>query len=119
MLSFALAQKLKTAGYSSHISDDAEYFLNEHLMIKRRDAKHMWYADPSKHDWELKLPDELVYCPTLGELIEGCGLPFVLSCDTAGHWHAKGSLLGESQSADGHSPVEAAAGLWLVLHAKI
>jgi hypothetical protein len=60
---------------------NAVYFVNDHLKIRREDALRMWYGDKSKTGLDLDLSKEVVYSPTLTELIEACGLPFELSCD--------------------------------------
>jgi hypothetical protein len=119
MISFALAQQLKHAGITQRTGANARYFLNEHLMINRENAIHMWYADKAKQGWDLKLEEELVYCPTVSELIEGCGVPFALSSEVAGHWSAKHVLLGNTLIGEGATPTEAIARLWLAIHAKI
>jgi hypothetical protein len=119
MISFALAQELRNAGLTQSLAATAKYFLNEHLMIIREDALRMWHADHAKRNWELKIEEELVYCPTLSELIEGCGLPFALSAEATGHWCAKNNLLGEATVGEGSSPAEAVARLWLICHKNI
>jgi hypothetical protein len=44
MISFALAQKLKNAGFIPKTNDNAVYFINDHLKIRREDALRMWYV---------------------------------------------------------------------------
>jgi hypothetical protein len=120
MISFERAQELKNAGFTQRITGNAEYFLNEHLMIRREDAIRMWYGDKAKEGWALNLTEELVYCPTVAELIEACGLPFYLSCDAASHWYAKNSPDGvDGKSGYGETAPEAIARLWLILHSTI
>jgi hypothetical protein len=118
MISFALAQELKNAKFTQRTNGNAEYFLNEHLMIRREDALRIWYGDKAKQEWELDPSEVLVYCPTVSELIEGCGLPFYLSCSAASHWHATNAKDGEAESGHGETAGEAVARLWLVLHSK-
>ena len=118
MISFALAQELKNAGFSQSTDCNAVYFLNDHLKIRREDALRMWYGDKSKEGLALDLERELVFSPTLSELVVGCGKPFYLSCDDAGRWHAsKGPDSDERES--GETAAEAVARLWLLLEAKI
>jgi len=119
MIPFALAQELKKAGLTQSTANNAKYFVNEHLMINREDAVRMRYADKAKKDWEMKVEEELVYCPTLSELVEGCGLPFVLSSETHGHWHAKNVVLDETAVGEGATPAEAVARLWLIRRINI
>jgi len=119
MISFALAQQLKHAGFTQRSTRNARYFVNEHLMIFREEAIHMWYADKAKQGWEVKLEEEIVYCPTTSELIEGCALPFSLSSDMVGHWTAKHVMLEGTAVGEGPTPAEAVARLWLAVHAKI
>jgi hypothetical protein len=119
MIPFGLAHELKKAGFTQSAANNARYFVNEHLMINREDAVHMWHADKEKKDWELKVEEELVYCPTLSELIEGCSLPFVLSSETTGRWHAKDVVLDEPAIGEGATPVEAVARLWLIRRANL
>jgi hypothetical protein len=119
MISFALAQELKNAGFTQRANGNAEYFLNDHLMIRREEALRIWYGDKAKEEWEFNPSEELVYCPTISDLIEGCGLPFHLSCNAAGHWHATNTQDGEGDAGHGEHASEAIARLWLVLHSKI
>lgn len=119
MIPFALAQELKKAGFSQRTARYATYFLNEHLMIHKEDALRMRYADKAKRDWEIRLEEELVYCPTLTELIVACGSPFALSSNDDGYWLAKNVLLDHPEAAKGQSPEEAVARLWLLLHTRI
>ena len=114
MISFALARELKDAGLTQPAGHNARYFVNEHLVIRREDAVRMWYADRAKKDWTLKIEEELVYCPTLSELIEGCGFPFVLTSQAHAQWTAKNVVLGESAVGEGATPEEAVAKLWLI-----
>ena len=114
MIPFGLAHELKKAGFTQSAANNARYFVNEHLMINREDTVHMWHADKEKKDWELKVEEELVYCPTLSELIDWCGLPFVLSSETTSHWHAKNVVLDEPAIGGGTTPAEAVARLWLI-----
>src|SRR5271156_5222250 len=97
-------------------ASDAVYFINDHLKIRREDALRMWCGDKSRTGLDLDLSKEVVYSPTLTELIEACGLPFELSCDAAGHWYA--STKAELRRS-GDTPAEAVARLWLVLHSRI
>jgi hypothetical protein len=119
MISFALAQELKKAGFTQRNHSGSRYFVNEHLFINREDAIRMKYADKAKQDWEFKLEEELVYLPTLSELVAGCGLPFVLSADERGQWYAKNVFLEHAEGARGASAEEAVARLWLLLHTNI
>jgi hypothetical protein len=119
MIPFALAQELKNAGLTQSAASNARYFVNEHLVIHREDAIRMWYADKAKKDWELKVEEELVYCPTLSELVEGCGFPFVLSAETHGHWSAKNVVLDNPAVGAGATPEEAVARLWLIRRTNI
>ena len=117
MISFALAQELKNAGFTQSTNLNAVYFLNEHLKIRREDALRMWYGDKSKEGLALDLEREVVFSPTLSELIIGCGKPFYLSCDEAGPWHAsKGP--DSDERASGETAAEAVARLWLLLEEK-
>jgi hypothetical protein len=118
MISFALARELKDAGFTQSTDFNAVYFLNDHLKIRREDALRMWYDDRSKEGLALDLEREVVYSPTLSELVIGCGTPFYLSCDDTGRWHAsKAPDSGERES--GETADEAVARLWLVLETKI
>jgi hypothetical protein len=118
MMSFALAQELKNAGFVPKTNINAVYFINDHLKIRREDALRMWYGDKSKTGLDLDLSKEVVYSPTLTELIEACGLPFELSCDAAGHWYASNTANADLRRS-GETPAEAVARLWLVLHSTI
>jgi hypothetical protein len=88
MISFALAKELKNAGFTQGTNGNAEYFLNDHLKIRREDALRIWYSDKAKQEWVFDPSEALVYRPTVSELIEGCGLPFYLSCNVPKHWRA-------------------------------
>ena len=120
MISFALAQELKNAGFTDRKTGDAEFFINERLKIRREDALRIWSSDREKEGWEFDPAKEMVYCPTLGELTEGCSLPFYLSSDAAGHWYAKNAPDGiDGASGYGESPDDATGRLWLALQATI
>jgi hypothetical protein len=119
MVSFALAHELKAAGLTQSTHRNAEYFLNEHFLINREDAVRMRYANKGKRDWEFRIAEDLVYCPMLSELIEGCGLPLALSSDPRGHWTATSSMLDEPATREGATPEEAVARLWLLRHKNI
>jgi hypothetical protein len=118
MMSFALARELKNAGFSPKTNRNAVYFINDHLKIRREDALRMWYGDKSKAGLDLDLSKEVVYSPTLTELIEACGMPFYLSCDADGQWYAANSTKPELRQS-GETPAGAVARLWLVLHSRI
>jgi hypothetical protein len=118
MMSFALAKELKDAGFVPKTNINAVYFINDHLKIRREDALRMWYGDKSKLGLDLDLSKEVVYSPTLTELIEACGLPFELTCDAAGQWHASNASKADLRTS-GEAPAEAVARLWLILHSAI
>jgi hypothetical protein len=94
MISFALARELKNAGLTQRNNSNSVYFINDHLKIRREDALRMWYGDKSKVGMDLDLAKEVVYSPTLTELIEACGAPFYLSCADRGHWRAANTANG-------------------------
>jgi hypothetical protein len=119
MISFALAQELKNAFINPKTNSNAVYFINDHLKIRREDALRMWYGDKSRVGMDLDLSKEVVYSPTLTELIEACGAPFYLSCTDTGHWLAANPANGEGgQTGEGETPAEAVARLWLLLEVK-
>ena len=118
MISILLAQELKNAGFAQRTVGNAVYFVNEHLKVRREDAQRLWFADKAREGWEFDPSKELVYSPTLTELIEACGLPFSLSCDAAGHWYAA-STVNKDEQEKGATPAEAVARLWLRVHAEI
>jgi hypothetical protein len=66
---------------------------------------------------DLDLSKEVVYSPTLTELIEACGAPFYLSCTGTGHWLAANTANGE-RGQTGETPAEAVARLCLLLELK-
>jgi hypothetical protein len=69
--------------------------------------------------WTSIYQKEVVYSPTLTELIEACGAPFYLSCTDTGHWLAANTANGEGgQTGEGETPAEAVARLWLLLEVK-
>ena len=118
MISFALARELKDAGFTQSTDFNAVYFLNDHLKIRSEDALRMWYGNRSKEGLALDLEREVVYSPTLSELVIGSGKPFYLSCDDTGRWYArKAPNSGERES--GETADEAVARLWLALETKI
>jgi hypothetical protein len=99
LISFALARELKNAGLTQRNNSNSVYFINDHLKIRREDALRMWYGNLSK---------EVVYSPTLMELIEACGAPFYLSCTDTGHWRAANTANGAGgQTGQGETPAEA------------
>jgi len=117
MISFALAQELKNAGFVPKTNSNSVYFINDHLKIRREDALRMWYGDKSRVGLDLDLSKEVVYSPTLTELIEACGAPFYLSCINTGHWLAANTANGQ-RGQTGETPAEAVARLWLLLEVK-
>jgi hypothetical protein len=117
MISFALAQELKNAGFNPNKNANAVYFINDHLKIRREDALRMWYGDEARVGMDLDLSKEVVYSPTLTELITACGAPFYLSCADTGHWLAANTPNGEG-GRTGETPAEAVARLWLLLESK-
>jgi hypothetical protein len=44
MITFALAQELRNAGFTPSKNSNAVYFINDHLKIRREDALRMWYG---------------------------------------------------------------------------
>ena len=98
MISFALAQELKNAGFVPKTNANAVYFINDHLKIRREDALRMWYADKARVGMDLDLSKEVVY---LTELIGACGSPFYLSCDKFSKW--KGRKNGRNTRRGGSS----------------
>jgi hypothetical protein len=112
MISFALASRLKKAGFMPRTDGDARYFVSNEGTIRTEDAHRLWYD--AKEGWERDFA-ELVYCPTLSELVEGCGFPFRLSCDATAVWVAES----QGHKGTGRSPVEAVAALWLILHSRL
>jgi hypothetical protein len=115
MISFALAQELRSAGFTQDSAPEAVYALNEHLRIRREHALHMWYGSKNKAGLTLQLEDEAVYAPTLSDLLIACGKPLRLACQEAGNWQASttlpvGPLVGEGETAE-----EALGRLWLLM----
>jgi hypothetical protein len=115
MISFALAQELKAAGFTQSPLPHAVYALSDHLRIRREHAVQMWYGSKSKAGLPLQLEEEAVYTPTLSDLVIACGKPLQLACDEVGNWEASaptpdGPLVGEGGSGD-----EALGRLWLLM----
>ena len=115
MISFALAQELKSAGFTQSPSPHAVYALNDHLRIRREAALQMWYGSKAKAGVPLQLEQEAVYTPTLSDLVIACGKPLQLACDQVANWRAStptldGQLLGEGETAE-----EALGRLWLLM----
>jgi hypothetical protein len=102
MITFALAQELKNAGFSPSKNSNAVYFINDHLKIRREDALRMWYGDRARVGMDLDLSKEVVYSPTLTELIGACCTPFYLSCTDTGHWLAANTANGEGDKQVKH-----------------
>jgi hypothetical protein len=119
MISFAVARELKNAGFTQRNNSNSVFFINDHLKIRREDALRMWYGSKSKVGMDLDLSKEVVYSPTLTELIEACGAPFYLSGTDTGHWRAANTANGDGgQTGEGETPAEAVARLWLLLEVK-
>jgi hypothetical protein len=118
MISFALAQELKAAGFSPSTSPHAIYALSDHLRIRREHALLMWYGSKSKAGVPLQLDEEAVYTPILSDLVVACGKPLRLSSDEAGVWRASKSP--DEKRVDGCESAEEALGrLWLLMRASI
>jgi hypothetical protein len=114
MISFKLARELKTAGFQPSASPCAVYCLNEDLRIRREHALHMWYGSKTREGVPLELEQDLVFAPSLSELVIACGKPLQLICDEAGHWQARKTASG-GPVADGETAEEALGRLWLLL----
>jgi hypothetical protein len=54
----------------------------------------------------------------LSQPIDGCGLPFYLSCNVPKHWRAANAQDGECDIGHGETAGEAVARLWLLLESK-
>lgn len=117
MINYELAKKLKDAGFPQGL---------EHQFVKSKNDTE-WYIWNRTDISEFETPNTIVSgisCPTLSELIEACGEEF-LSLDSPrvdgiGEWCAVGTL-GENQlyrEANGQTPEEAVANLWLALNKK-
>jgi hypothetical protein len=118
-MNFELAKLLKAAGFRQPTGNEARYFINEFLIIRREEAVRMFYADKARQGWPVNIEEDLVYYPTLTELIDGCGQPFELSSPAPGEWYAKNKLLDIVEGAKGQSPTEAVARLWLALQKNL
>jgi hypothetical protein len=118
-MNFELAKLLKAAGFRQPVANEARYFINEFLVIRREEAVRIFYADKARQGWPVNIEEDLVYYPTLTELIDGCGQPFELSSPAAGEWYASNKLLGVVEGAKGQSAMEAVARLWLAIQKKI
>jgi hypothetical protein len=55
MIPFALAQELKSAGFTQDSAPEAVYALNEHLRIRREHARHLWYGSKTRRGYLLSL----------------------------------------------------------------
>ena len=77
MISFELAQELKTAGFPPGTSPNAVYCLNDQLRIRRKHALHMWYGSKAKEGVPVDLEQEAVFAPSLSELVIACGRPLL------------------------------------------
>ena len=62
--------------------------------------------------------DENICIPNLSELIEACGIPIYVGCNTKGYWYAKQGFHSQSLGAEGSTPEEAVALLYLALKKK-
>jgi hypothetical protein len=103
MVPFALAQELKSAGFTQSESSYAVYALSDHLCIRREHALLMWYGSKRKAGLPLQLEEEAVHIPTLSDLVIACGNPLQLVCDEVGNWRASaptpdGQLDGEGET---------------------
>lgn len=104
-MNYELCKKLKDAGFSQ---------------AERKGIGH--------GDEFIQEGDDLVYCPTLEELIEACGEPLSLVSWKTKHdllWIAvKGTPVNNKEfsiikdSMSGCTPSEAVANLWIALHEK-
>jgi hypothetical protein len=118
MITFALAQELKSAGFTQSNAPHAIYALNDHLRIRREHALQMWYGSKAKSGVPLQLDEEAVYTPTLSDLVIACGRPLHLLCDETGSWQASKST--DAKSIEGCETAEEALGrLWLLMQASI
>lgn len=113
-MTYELAKKLKDAGYPQKT---VEHYATEELKVLRI---HFWFDDS-----ELVYPNNLIYRPTLSELIEACGKYFSklqksqLKRTWTATWRhhmsvSKTKYRGISRT--GKTPAEAVARLWLALN---
>jgi hypothetical protein len=118
MISFALAQELKSGGFTQSPSPYAIYALNDHLRIRREHALQMWYGGKAKEGVPLQLEEEAIYTPTLSDLVTACGKPLHLACNEAGNWQA--SKFPDAGRVEGcETAEEALARLWLLVRGSV
>jgi hypothetical protein len=115
MLPFALAQELKSAGFTQSSSPEAIYALSEDLRVRRKHSLEMWYGSKNKAGLALQLENEAVYTPTVSELLIACGKPLYLTCEEDGHWHASTNLPAGRLVGQGETAEEALGHLWLAM----
>lgn len=114
MLTYETAKQLKDAGFPQD--------------LKHRHEKGQFSADISRIEGPIKPgdsyrvhPEDLVYIPTLSELVESCGDEFRSLRKEGDIYYAvplSAELLRGGKSQRGLSPEEAIANLWLELNKK-
>lgn len=117
-MNYELALKLKNAGF----------ILNgKHLFAIEKDNKI--HCRTLTGGGEFEMPDSLVLCPTLSELIEACGFAFISLYYSSGFasmrngqtlkWGATGFRKGATIiSWEYSTPEESVANLWIELNKK-
>lgn len=104
-MNYELAKQLKDAGFPQ----DAE----------NTRCRCSFPEEVSEPRTETYYGHDTVYVPTLEELIEACGLPFLkLIRDSQTSWDAHAYIGSSVIFENGNTPTEAVAKLWLALNKK-
>ena len=98
-MNYALAKKLKDAGFPQKLSFPLD--------------------EKNREDLEEKGFDPDIHFPTLSELIEACGDGIIMvSRNSKNQWFAEKGITLETITEEGSTPREAVARLWLALNVK-
>lgn len=111
-MTYKLVKKLKDSGWPQLPEENGSYYA---LPIGCTYLKPTWYEELLQKEVPAKIP-------TLSELIEACGEDFVSLEKRASCWEAEAKYMcceshGKGRKfADGNTPEEAVANLWLKSH---
>ncbi len=118
MIDYELAKKLKDAGFPQKeygfYGDGERYQFRETHDPYEPNNRTMWVRYYSE-EWIQNHLDEIVYFPSLSELIEACGsyFDFLQNKEDSYGWRA---VSGGGEEGSGSSPETAVANLWLALN---
>ncbi len=115
-MDYQLALKLRNAGFSQMRLGD--FYITPDILIRRKDINTTLFNNKG----EIIVFADLVYKPSLAELIEACGADIEALIKQTGDWVAisnKEAYMLKQDFSGVSTPEEAVANLYLRLHGKL